>query len=445
MNLGAFLKARWEHTRNARRSRAQIEALQEKKFRRLVAHVNERSPYYRDLISSRGIDVATCVPTDFPPLTKTLLMENFDRIVTDPRINLKSVEQFLLGSHDSRDLLLDDYMVIHTSGTSGTIGYFVYSQTERARRSALAMRTFPFSARRRRIAFFGITGGHLGGATSISETRGGLAKLRFDSRAFDIRTPFAQVIEGLNSFQPDILSGYPTVLRELANAQESGELSISPTLLSVGGEPISAENRAFFDRVFGAEISNHYGTSEHSLMGFGLSGDSGIYLFEDELIFEIGAEVRFVTNLFGYTQPMIRYAMDDLLEPVVDPNPRLPFTKIKDIEGRPEPSPTFTNRHGKDDVIGWKKFTVFFAPGVERIELRVLDKLSCVLRVRLGNGVTEEERIRALAAVEDFLDKTFAEKEMENVSRRIEEVTSFGGDKARLVILPDAEGGSPPL
>ncbi|MHA1560142.1 MAG: hypothetical protein ACTSWI_05660, partial [Alphaproteobacteria bacterium] len=83
MNLGAFLSARLEHTRNARRSRAQIETLQRKKFRRLVAHVNERSPYYRDLIASRGIDIATCAPTDFPPLTKTELIANFDRIVTD--------------------------------------------------------------------------------------------------------------------------------------------------------------------------------------------------------------------------------------------------------------------------------------------------------------------------------------------------------------------------
>jgi phenylacetate-CoA ligase len=97
MKLGAFLSARLEHTRNARRSRAQIEVLQQKKFRRLVACVNERSPYYRDLIASRGIDIATCVTTDFPPLTKPLLMENFDRIVTDPRISIAAVEQFLLG------------------------------------------------------------------------------------------------------------------------------------------------------------------------------------------------------------------------------------------------------------------------------------------------------------------------------------------------------------
>ncbi|MHA1559332.1 MAG: phenylacetate--CoA ligase family protein [Alphaproteobacteria bacterium] len=443
MNLGAFLKARWEHTRNARRSRDEIEALQRRKFRRLLAHVNEHSPYYRDLIASRDIDIATCAPTDFPPLTKPVLMENFDRIVTDPRISIAGIERFLLGSRDPRKRFLGEYVVIHTSGTSGTIGFFVRSQSEYSRGLALAMRTYPASLRRRRIAFFGIIGGHLFGATNISETRGSLAKLRFDSRPFDISDPFPEVVEGLNSFQPDILAGYPTVLRELANAQESGALHISPSLLSVGGEPISAEDRASFDRVFGADISNHYGTSEHSIMGYGLSGDSGIYLFEDELIFEIGDGHPFVTNLFNYTQPLIRYATDDLLEPVADPSPRLPFTKIKDIGDRPKPSPTFTNRHGDDDVIGWKKFTVFFAPDVERIELRVLDKLSCVLRIRLRHGVTEAERTEALARAKRQLDDVLAEQEMENVSRRIEEVSSFGGDKARLIVLPDIVDSSP--
>jgi len=57
--------------------------------------------------------------------------------------------------------------------------------------------------------------------------------------------------------------------------------------------------------------------------------------------------------------------------------------------------------------------------------------------------VTETERTRALAAAEQVLDDTFAEKEMENVSRRIEEVTSFGGDKARVVALPDVANSSP--
>ena len=123
-------------------------------------------------------------------------------------------------------------------------------------------------------------------------------------------------------------------------------------------------------------------------MGYGLSYDSKIYLFEDELIFEIGEGFPLVTNLFNFTQPMIRYEMDDRLELVVDPNPRLPFRKIRDIGGRGEASPTFTNRHGDHLVINWKKFFVFFVPDIERIELRVLNRLSCILRVRLRSGVT---------------------------------------------------------
>ena len=102
MKIGAFLKARVEHLRNARLSPAEIKALQLKKFRRLVAYANDHSPYYRDLIADRHIDIESCVPSDFPPLTKSDLMANFDRIVTDRRITAAGIEKFLLASQIPR-------------------------------------------------------------------------------------------------------------------------------------------------------------------------------------------------------------------------------------------------------------------------------------------------------------------------------------------------------
>jgi len=62
---------------------AEHDVLKLRKFRALVRHANARAPYYADIIRARGIDVATCTPADFPVLTKSLLMANFDGIVTD--------------------------------------------------------------------------------------------------------------------------------------------------------------------------------------------------------------------------------------------------------------------------------------------------------------------------------------------------------------------------
>src|SRR5689334_8393874 len=104
---------------------AEHEALKLQKFRALVRHAKRHAPYYADIIRARDIDVATCTPADFPVLTKSLLMANFDGIVTDKRITRQTVADFLTRSSDPREQLFDEVTVMHTSGTSGEVGYFL--------------------------------------------------------------------------------------------------------------------------------------------------------------------------------------------------------------------------------------------------------------------------------------------------------------------------------
>src|SRR5262245_3879316 len=96
-------------------SRLDFEAWKLAKFRRLVRHANERSPYYRRIIAERNIDIARCTPSDFPVLTKSLLMQYFDEISTAPGVTKKAIADFLTRSHDPRELFLNEYRVIHTS------------------------------------------------------------------------------------------------------------------------------------------------------------------------------------------------------------------------------------------------------------------------------------------------------------------------------------------
>lgn len=446
MKLGAFLKARWQHTRNIRRSRAEIEALQLKKFRRLVAYANEHSPYYRDLIATREINIDDCVPTDFPPITKQEVVDNFDRIVTDSRITSGGVSSFLQTSTDPAERFLGEFTIVHTAGISGRmVAFFTYSPAEWAVGAALAMRIWPFTWRRRRMAFFGLTRGHFAGTSHIASSRRLLARLRFETIACDVNDPIRTTIERLNAFQPDTLSGYPPVIGWLAEAQEAGPLKISPDYVAVGGQPLTPETRSLIERAFGATILNHYGSSEHLTMGVGRASYGGTYLFEDELIFEPNGDQSLVTNLFNYTQPLIRYVMDDRLEILTDPSPVFPFTKIRDLGGRPRPDPVFTNRYGEDDRIASATFVEFFVPNVQQTQLQALDRQSCVFRARLKVGLSEIERSEALAATEKWLTNLFVTKEMDNVSRRIEEVEHFGGRKFRLVVTPETATDSGPF
>ena len=122
-----------EQRRNAKLTRAELDAAKLTKFRRLVRYIEPRSAYYRRIIAERRIDLDTCTPSDFPVLTKSLLMKHFDEIATAPGVTKSAIAEFLTRSHDPTELFLGRYRVIHTSGSSGEVGYFVYSSSDWAR------------------------------------------------------------------------------------------------------------------------------------------------------------------------------------------------------------------------------------------------------------------------------------------------------------------------
>src|SRR5262249_23108138 len=134
---------------------------------------NARSPFYADLIAERRIDPASATPADFPLLTKSILMANFDRLVTDRRITKRAVTEFLDRSKDPAEKFLDQFRAMHTSGTSGEVGYFLYSNTDwlrgllgggfRQRQRRMPRR--PNHKGKFRFAFYGATGGHFAGVT----------------------------------------------------------------------------------------------------------------------------------------------------------------------------------------------------------------------------------------------------------------------------------------
>src|SRR5271168_1008097 len=103
-----------EYEVNRKLARSELQAKQLRKFRRLVANVSRRSPYYAEIIETNGIDPASCVPADFPVLTKATLIQQFDRMATDRRVTRAAVDAFLSRSVDCDDLFLGDYKVVET-------------------------------------------------------------------------------------------------------------------------------------------------------------------------------------------------------------------------------------------------------------------------------------------------------------------------------------------
>src|ERR1700733_15315646 len=371
----ALLRALWQYSRSTRVTRAQLEAKQRRKFRRLVNFVRARSPYYRSVIDQHGIEPDTCGPADFPQLTKNEVIEHFDPIATPPRITRNRIKEFLSRSVDPLELFEGEFHVLHTSGTSGTMAYFVFSPDAWIKGSSQIVRMAPL-----------------------------------------------QIIDALNEFQPHLLSGYAAVLKALAAAQTQGQLRIRPTMIGNGGEPLSSELKCHLERVFGVPVANAYASSEHLYMGLTLPGSRGMSLLEDDLIFELQDDHTCVTNLFNYTMPLIRYRMDDVLVPDLDGPAHHPFTRIREVIGRHEDALAFTNRHGLEDFIHPIVIVEFIVRGLHSWQIVLLDKTSFIFRATFEPDRSHLEKQAIRRQIREKMTAILVEKEMDNVCFEIEEV-----------------------
>lgn len=415
---------RWRKTREyhhvAQLTRAELETQKLAKFRRLVRHAQARSPYYRRLIEERHIDVDSCTPLDFPVLTKSLLMQHFDEIVTDRSITKQAVAEFLTRSHDPIERFRNRYRVIHTSGSSGEVGYFVYSTRDWAH--GTAMRPSSERAVRKggtkgkfRLAFFGAVDGHYAGVTLVSSFTTGLAKLFVDARLFEVNDPLPEVVEQLNEFQPEVLIGYTTALKILAAEQQRRALALERVInVTTAGEATSTADMTMLEQAFGCRVVNSYGCSEHLGMGASTPGGDKIVLYDQDLIFEFFDDHSLVTNLFNYTQPLIRYRMSDVLRPV-PAGEHAPYLVIESLVGRNELQPVFTNRNGVSDFISPHTINEIFVAGVTRFQLHLTGDESFRFPICLDRALDDQGRAAAVAGVEARLREILARKHMDNV------------------------------
>lgn len=421
-------------------TRQELEARQLSKFRRLVRFVRQHSPYYARVIAERGIDPERCTPQDFPVLSKREVAQHFDEIVTDRRITRRAVLQFLERSRDRGELFLNYFNVVHTSGSSGEVGCFVYSPHDWTRGIAHGLRMHPFRARVQRIAFFGATRGHFVGVSMVATGERSINKLFYRIRAVEINSPMAEVIEKLNAFRPDVLVGYAMALRILADEQSHGALAIAPRLLESSGEPLGPYDRAALESAFGAPVMNVYSCTENMIMGLSRPGDGGMYLLEDDLIFELEPDHTLITNLFNRTLPLIRYRMEDVLLPLPPAPGPWPFRKVREIVGRNEYVPFFRNARGGEDFISPHVVNEFFVPGLRRFQMRVVDDASFVFCVCLESAMGQERRVATLEAIERHWREILAQKQLDNVRFRLQEEDDLPVDpktgKFRLVVRP---------
>jgi phenylacetate-coenzyme A ligase PaaK-like adenylate-forming protein len=408
-----------------REARSKLETAKARKFRALARHAQAYAPYYADMIRERNIDLNACTPADFPLLTKSLLMANFDDIVTDRRITKQAVADFLSRSKDPKEKLFNRLTVMHTSGTSGEVGYFLYAPADYGRLRAAAMRNrkafravfpkFGFRLRRLRIAFYGATGGHFAGVTGVASMQEGIRRLFVDARAFEVNTPLPEVIEKINEFKPDALWGYTTALKMLGDEQRAGRLNIEPAAIIATGETVTKPDVQFLSSAFGgATALSLYACTEHMLLGISNPGGDTMSLLDDNLMFEFHEDHSVITNLFNFTMPLIRYRMSDILRPVSAPGAER--IVIQNLVGRTEQMPLFVNANGGKDFISPHTINEIFVEGVTRFQMQITGPASFRFPICVEPQFDAARRAAAAAGVTARLREILQQKGLGNVT-----------------------------
>jgi phenylacetate-coenzyme A ligase PaaK-like adenylate-forming protein len=324
--------------------REKLLALQHHGLRRTIATALLNSSYYRSVIGALGNSPRRL--QDFPIMNKSILMEEFDRIVTDPRLNRALVEDHL--AHRGATVeLFGKYHVFPTGGSTGVRSMMVYDRTTRLIGIANMLNWLRGMGVGETTKVIGI-----GAATSIHVSNHAfheIRKSRPDAPRLDVTMPLARLVEALNAYQPEVLITYPSLLREFALEQLAGRLSIAPRRCSSVSETLSSEVRRLAFEAWKTPVINNYGATETGTIGSECEEADGIHLLEELLVVEIVdedyqpvppgvvGERMLVTTLFNPVMPLIRYEISDRVALAGEPcRCGRPHWRLSSIEGRRE-------------------------------------------------------------------------------------------------------------
>jgi phenylacetate-CoA ligase len=333
-------------------TRAQLEAYQAAAFRRQREYAYAHSPFYQRFhkgLTERPLG-------ELPVLTKAMVMENFDELATDPAIRLEELRTHMADDREGKRYL-NRYWVTATSGSTGRPGVFLFNRDEWATAIATMGRAHEWAGvpmtpthRMKMASVASLTSGSPwhAGAQVAKTFSSWLMRAWMPTLSFDAAQPLAEIVKQLNAWQPHLLTGYASMMRILADEQLAGRLHIHPHMIIPGSEVLTEATRRRIEAAWGHPPFNAYGATEG---GGGLAAETndhaGLYLFEDNVIFEVvdelyrpvppgtyGDKLR-ITTLFSRTQPLIRYELSDSVRLARGPGTGgWPFARIDGIQGR---------------------------------------------------------------------------------------------------------------
>ena len=396
---------------DTRRARKQgptaIAQRQRARLAEIVSYARANSPYYRELY--RGLPERVEDPTLLPITDKKKLMARFDEWATDREVTIEKARPFVENRELFGKQFLDKYLVITTSGTTGTHGIFLIDRRSLSVIAPLALRMISSwlgigdiirtIARGGRISSILATGTPLGTGVAIA---------RFGSRlgkALSVHMPLPELVTQLNQFQPALLMSYATMTKLLASEQEAGRLHINPVLVLLTAEGLALNEYDRIASAFNAKVGNSYVASECPFLSYSCE-QKWLHVNADWVVFEpVDADYRpvppgvqshtvLISNLANHVQPILRYDLGDsvLLRP--DPCPcGNPLPAIR-VQGRAADMLALPSNSGERITMPPLLFgaSIYHIPGIEQFQIVQTAPTSLRVRLRLATG-TDPDRV----------------------------------------------------
>lgn len=441
--MSSRLKLLWKlymMKRNTKISTAQMKEQQDRKLRRLLLFSYENSAYYRRTFEKAGItaeNIGTLPLSDFPVIDKEILLSHFDEIVTTSDLKQEKLRQFDAEESTDFKLYKGKYHVVHSSGSTGNPGYFVYDEAAwncmltGIIRAALWNMSMPqiirLLAGGPRIVYIAATDGRYGGAMAAGDGIEGVGARQIH---LDIKTPLDKWVSQIRDFGPNMVIGYPSAIKILGELVEQGKADVQIFRIITCGEPLGAGLRNYLEKTFDAKVINLYGASESLALGVESDPSEGMLLFDDMNVIEVQGGNMYLTSLYNFVQPLIRYRISDsLVLQGPEKGSPCPFTRASGLLGRDEDILWFEDGTGQREFLhplavegicieGLRDYQ-FMQTGTEAFEMlaEITDK-------------TLEEKIRSEVLAQ--MRRILAEKKLDYVQFHVRFVDE---------ILPDMQTG----
>lgn len=302
------------------------EKLVKKRLRELVFYAKEHSPYYKN--AYKNIEENFTL-SDLPPTTKKELMADYSAWVTDPSVREEEVISYIHSPEALDSLYLGKYTALSTSGTTGNPMPMVRDSYHNTIHGAMIQTRLLrgvdadiMSPVKHKIASVLVLDSSVSSYAGFLKMQKAYPEYEQNTLAISLTEDIDIIVRKLNEFQPDFITGYPSIMAVVGKACEEGKLQIHPQAIACSAETLTDKAYKLLSRAFQCPILNNYCSTEGGEAAM-FCREGKFHVNSDWVIIEpvdkngnpvpegTWSEGIYITDLTNYVQPVIRYYMED--------------------------------------------------------------------------------------------------------------------------------------